>query len=295
MWTSALSSRSAGNSAIENLCIIIIICWVGAWFFLDSFLYNMRFFSHVLFSFLLGIFLVTKFAHILFMHSYLHTQTLIRSLSFAHSYLHTQTLIHSLIFTQTLIHSYLHTQTLIRSLIFTHSNTHSLTHICTLIYSFTHSYLHTQTLICSLILTHPNTHSLIHIYTHKHSFTPIYTLKHSFAHLYLHTQTLIHSLTQTFSQTLIHSLIFSIPLLRWKNLQGDLNDYKSRLAAALEIHAFNRDVDDINERISEKANLLSVDDLGKDLAAVQALQRKQEAIERDMTALQNQLEVSDWL
>ena len=54
-------------------------------------------------------------------------------------------------------------------------------------------------------------------------------------------------------------------------------------------------MDDINERILEKANLLSVDDLGKDLAAVQALQRKQEAIERDMTALQNQLEVSDWL
>ena len=52
-------------------------------------------------------------------------------------------------------------------------------------------------------------------------------------------------------------------------------------------------MDDINERISEKANLLSVDDLGKDLAAVQSLQRKQEAIERDMTALQNQLEVSD--
>jgi len=60
----------------------------------------------------------------------------------------------------------------------------------------------------------------------------------------------------------------------------------------LDVHAFNRDVDDINERISEKAKLLSVDDLGKDLQAVQALQRKQEAIERDMSALQNQLEVS---
>lgn len=74
-------------------------------------------------------------------------------------------------------------------------------------------------------------------------------------------------------------------------MQGALNDYKSRLAAALEIHAFNRDVHDINDRIQEKAKLLSVDDLGKDLAAVQTLQRKQEAIERDMTALQNQLEV----
>ena len=60
----------------------------------------------------------------------------------------------------------------------------------------------------------------------------------------------------------------------------------------MDVHAFNRDVDDINERISEKANMLSIDDLGKDLQAVQALQRKQEAIERDMSALQNQLEVS---
>lgn len=65
-----------------------------------------------------------------------------------------------------------------------------------------------------------------------------------------------------------------------------------KLAAALEMHAFNRDVDDINERINEKASLLSVEDVGKDLAGVQALQRKQEDIERDMTALQNQLEVS---
>ena len=38
---------------------------------------------------------------------------------------------------------------------------------------------------------------------------------------------------------------------------------------------------------------MSVDDYGKDLAGVQALQRKQEDVERDMTALQTQLEV--WL
>ena len=34
-----------------------------------------------------------------------------------------------------------------------------------------------------------------------------------------------------------------------------------------------------------------MDDFGKDLAGVQALQRKQDEVERDMTALQNQLEV----
>lgn len=77
---------------------------------------------------------------------------------------------------------------------------------------------------------------------------------------------------------------------RWKDLQGDLNNYKSKLAGALEVHAFNRDVDDIDDRINEKAVLLSNEDVGKDLPGVQALQRKQEETERDMTALQSQLE-----
>ncbi len=67
--------------------------------------------------------------------------------------------------------------------------------------------------------------------------------------------------------------------------------HKAKLAAALEIHAFNRDIDDIDDRINEKAVAVSTDDLGKDLAGVQALQRKQEEVERDMTALQAQLEV----
>ena len=86
-------------------------------------------------------------------------------------------------------------------------------------------------------------------------------------------------------------LIENVLLCRWKNLQGDLNNYKAKLGAALELHAFNRDVDDFNDRVHEKSALLSVQDLGKDLAGVQALQRKQEDIERDMSALQNQLEV----
>ena len=81
-------------------------------------------------------------------------------------------------------------------------------------------------------------------------------------------------------------------IYRWKELQGQLSGYKQKLSAALEIHSFNRDVDDVDDRINEKSVLLSSEDLGKDLPAVQALQRKQEEIERDMTALQNQLEVS---
>lgn len=49
------------------------------------------------------------------------------------------------------------------------------------------------------------------------------------------------------------------------------------------------------DRINEKALLLSSEDLGKDLPSVEALQRKQEEVERDMTALQNQLEVYIYL
>jgi spectrin beta len=78
---------------------------------------------------------------------------------------------------------------------------------------------------------------------------------------------------------------------RWQGLQGALGEHKQKLAAALEIHMFNRDVDDVNERINEKALLLSSEDVGKDLTGVQTLQRKQEEVSRDMTALQNQLEV----
>ncbi|XP_064623906.1 spectrin beta chain, non-erythrocytic 2-like isoform X3 [Lineus longissimus] len=77
---------------------------------------------------------------------------------------------------------------------------------------------------------------------------------------------------------------------KWLGLQGSLGEHKQKLAAALEIHMYNRDVDDVNERINEKALLLSSEDVGKDLPGVQALQRKQEDVSRDMTALQNQLE-----
>ena len=40
-----------------------------------------------------------------------------------------------------------------------------------------------------------------------------------------------------------------------------------------------------------QAKAVSVEEYGKDLEGVQALQRKQEEVERDMTALQTQLEV----
>jgi len=63
------------------------------------------------------------------------------------------------------------------------------------------------------------------------------------------------------------------------------------LTRALEVHAFNRDVDDTSQRVAEKAMAMSTDDVGRDLAAVEQLQRKQEALERDMTAIEDKLKV----
>ncbi|XP_012530663.2 spectrin alpha chain isoform X3 [Monomorium pharaonis] len=76
---------------------------------------------------------------------------------------------------------------------------------------------------------------------------------------------------------------------KWKGLQGALSTYRETLAGALEIHLFNRDVDDTNQRVIEKSVAMSTNDTGKDLPAVEQLQRKQEAIERDMTAIEGKL------
>jgi len=41
---------------------------------------------------------------------------------------------------------------------------------------------------------------------------------------------------------------------RWRNIQLALDEHRRRLDGALEVHAFNRDVDDINDRINEKVS-----------------------------------------
>ena len=45
---------------------------------------------------------------------------------------------------------------------------------------------------------------------------------------------------------------------RWQKLQKSLAEHKQKLAAALEVHAFNRDVDDINDRINEKVPVFTL-------------------------------------
>lgn len=69
--------------------------------------------------------------------------------------------------------------------------------------------------------------------------------------------------------------------------------YRETLAGALEIHLFNRDIDDTNQRVIEKSMAMNTSDIGKDLPAVEQLQRKQEAMERDMTAIEGKLKVSE--
>lgn len=59
----------------------------------------------------------------------------------------------------------------------------------------------------------------------------------------------------------------------------------------MEIHLFNRDVDDTSQRVAEKALAMATEDTGRDLQAVQHLLRKQDGIERDMTAIEGKIKV----
>lgn len=76
---------------------------------------------------------------------------------------------------------------------------------------------------------------------------------------------------------------------QWKQLQSALNKYREQLDGAYEVHVFHKDIDDTSERIAEKSLAMSVEDTGKDLAAVEALRRKQETLERDMTAVEQKI------
>ncbi|XP_054271663.1 spectrin alpha chain, non-erythrocytic 1 isoform X2 [Macrosteles quadrilineatus] len=76
---------------------------------------------------------------------------------------------------------------------------------------------------------------------------------------------------------------------KWRGLQGALGEYREHLAGALEIHAFNRDVDDTSQRVGEKAVAMATEDTGRDLQACQHLLRKQDGIERDMTAIEGKI------
>ncbi|XP_037875801.1 spectrin beta chain isoform X2 [Bombyx mori] len=62
-------------------------------------------------------------------------------------------------------------------------------------------------------------------------------------------------------------------LSKWAALSGALQRYRDNLAAALEIHSFNRDVEDTAERISKKAAIFSSTERGRELEAAHLLRR----------------------
>ncbi|KAJ7373044.1 hypothetical protein OS493_014188 [Desmophyllum pertusum] len=76
----------------------------------------------------------------------------------------------------------------------------------------------------------------------------------------------------------------------WAQLQDQIKIRTKRLASAAEIHGFNRDLNELIARLQEKDASLSMEDLGRDMASVQGLQRKHEGHERDLVVVQQQVE-----
>lgn len=75
----------------------------------------------------------------------------------------------------------------------------------------------------------------------------------------------------------------------WQRLRQLSLLRQERLFGAHEIQRFNRDADETISWIQEKDAVLSSEDFGRDLASVQALQRKHEGVERDLAALEEKV------
>lgn len=76
----------------------------------------------------------------------------------------------------------------------------------------------------------------------------------------------------------------------WNRLRQNASQRQERLFGAHEVQRLNRDIDEAISWINEKDSIISSDDYGKDLANVQSLQRKHEAVERDLAALADKVE-----
>lgn len=76
----------------------------------------------------------------------------------------------------------------------------------------------------------------------------------------------------------------------WNKLRSNASQRQERLFGAHEVQRLNRDIDEAISWISEKESIISTDDYGKDLANVQSLQRKHDAVERDLAALADKVD-----
>ncbi|KAL0808290.1 hypothetical protein ABMA28_012785 [Loxostege sticticalis] len=79
-------------------------------------------------------------------------------------------------------------------------------------------------------------------------------------------------------------------LAKWRALSGALQKYRDNLNAALEIHSFNRDVEDTAERIAKKAALFSSSEKGRELSAAYELQRRHAARAAEAGAVRDKIQ-----
>ena len=75
----------------------------------------------------------------------------------------------------------------------------------------------------------------------------------------------------------------------WRQLSEVTQRKQEKLCDQFEIQKFFRDADETIAWIDEKDASLQVDDVGRDLASVQALQCRHEAIERDLDAIEEKV------
>ena len=76
----------------------------------------------------------------------------------------------------------------------------------------------------------------------------------------------------------------------WNRLRQNASQRQERLFGAHEVQRLNRDIDEAISWINEKDSIISSDEYGRDLANVQSLQRKHEAVERDLAALADKVD-----
>ncbi|XP_078262240.1 spectrin beta chain, non-erythrocytic 5 [Rhinoraja longicauda] len=77
---------------------------------------------------------------------------------------------------------------------------------------------------------------------------------------------------------------------RWDSFQGNLNKYRKKLAAALEVHALIREMDEITERMGEKSLMMQGLDYGRDVENVEKLIRKHKETELEITVIRDKTE-----
>ncbi|EDV21767.1 uncharacterized protein TRIADDRAFT_59818 [Trichoplax adhaerens] len=82
-------------------------------------------------------------------------------------------------------------------------------------------------------------------------------------------------------------------LENWDNLKKLTEKRRADLSGSHDIHKFFRDADETTSYISEKVAVMSSDEVGRDLASVQALMRKHDGIERDIAVLEDKIQGLD--